>query len=154
MAGPALEIFHIVGSLLDGMLDITDILSRLVTCNEVYEQPSEAAEALLIFKGPRLAFFDTVRHLLRNSRPWSLDRNREILRIHVALVELEATGRIDDEEEDLTVFNDGLGRRNPMPWIGLRERIEWWICVQATDRNVLGMKKQMQQICDRYGTLR
>jgi hypothetical protein len=46
MAVSALTVFRIVGSLIDDLLDIPDILSRLVTCKTSVNVPSVSATAL------------------------------------------------------------------------------------------------------------
>ena len=53
MTVAAVGIFDMFGTMVDELVDISDIMSRLLTCKDVRDEPSEAAEALLIFWGAR-----------------------------------------------------------------------------------------------------
>ena len=43
----AVDIFLIVGGVIDEFLDVDDIIARMLTCKQVHDEPSEAAETVM-----------------------------------------------------------------------------------------------------------
>jgi hypothetical protein len=81
MAVSALTVFRIVGSLIDDLLDIPDILSRLVTCKTSVNVPSVSATALQRVIGNREDGINyMVRELMeRRFRPLTLALAEEVM---------------------------------------------------------------------------
>ena len=82
----AMDVFRLVGTMVDRLLDLPDIVSLMTCCKVIYDNPSEAAEALLIFKGLHELCNPLVQRMLaRGMRPLNVDRARNVMQIQKTL---------------------------------------------------------------------
>jgi hypothetical protein len=82
----AVDIFRIIGQDLDGLLSLSDIVSVMTSCKVFSDQPSEAAEALQLFRGNEEWKTPFARKLLAEGmRPLNVYRARTVMEIHEKL---------------------------------------------------------------------
>jgi hypothetical protein len=75
-----------MGENLDGLLDLADIITLTTTCKGATEDPSEATEAWLLFKGRHEFHTPFVRKLLAQGMgPLNVDRARKVMELHDTL---------------------------------------------------------------------
>jgi hypothetical protein len=80
------DIFRFIGQDLDGLLTLSDIVSVMTSCKVFSDQPSEAAEALQLFRGNEAWKTPLVRKMLADGmRPLNVDRARDVMEIHETL---------------------------------------------------------------------
>ena len=154
MAVAEVNVFLIIGTLVNELLDISDIMSRLFTCKHVYDKPTEAAESLLMFTDlklhwnpfvQRIAWNPLIKRLLEHSRPLiplTMDRAKEILAIHPSLWDFaEDEGilaRLEAGEIDDFMFQSVGGE--DAPWDNVMEKMRQCVWDNPAGCSLNGME--------------
>ena len=139
------RIFCSPRTVVDELLDISDILSRLITCKDVYGKPSEAAASLLMFTEVKLAWNPLIQCLLVHSRPLiplTMDRANAILEIHhwfLNVAEDEGImARLEAGEIPGFMF-ESVGDEDT-PWHDVVETLRLWVWENPGGCNLNGME--------------
>jgi hypothetical protein len=82
----AVDILRIIDQDLDGLLGLSDIVSLMTSCRVLSDQPSEAAQALQLFRGNDEWKTPFARKMLAEGvRPLNVYRARAVMEIHEKL---------------------------------------------------------------------
>jgi hypothetical protein len=82
MADDSVDVLRIIGSVVDQFLDVSEILSRLVTCKAAHRHPSSSAMVINHLQQEPPELQSLVRHLIEQSRrPLTMARAYQVSRV-------------------------------------------------------------------------
>jgi hypothetical protein len=140
MAVATMDIFRLVGTLVDEVLDIPDIVARMITCRDAYKDKSEAAEALTIFSSLQMGWDLYIRRMLATSRPLNMQRAEEILCVHLAFQRNLCGESPIDAIARSRNWNYPPGAKVP----SLMDMMRWWLWDNSADCTLQSMERHLK----------
>jgi hypothetical protein len=145
----AVDIFHIIGTIVDGLLDLSDIVSLMTSCKVISDQPSEAAEALLLFKGHHELHTPFVRKMLaQGMRPLNVDRARKVMEIHETLQKWIGGPGPVDAAMAATLFNSQNSDPKDTKWNKIMLSLKVWVWHNAAVLTLSDMETHLYELIE------
>jgi hypothetical protein len=137
-----MDIFRLVGTLVDEVLDIPDIVARMITCRDAYKDKSEAAEALTIFSSLQMGWDLYIRRMLATSRPLNMQRAEQILCVHLAFQPHGSFG-----ESPIDAIARSRNWNYPTSQVpSLMDVMRWWLWDNSADCTLQSMERHLKYL--------
>jgi hypothetical protein len=143
----AVDMFRIMGENLDGLLDLADIITLTTTCKGATEDPSEATEAWLLFKGRHEFHTPFVRKLLaQGMRPLNVDRARKVMELQDTLQLWSVGPGPIYAARAATLFNSQSYDPKDTQWDKIMLSLKVWVWHNAAILTLSDMKTHLYEL--------
>ena len=148
MAISAVDVFRIIGTVLDQHLTVSDISSRTITCKDTNDEPSCTAALLVRVQASDYASDPLLRYLIEQSRTLTMDRADEVMDIMVSLYRYSVIdgpmNRLETGDIPDSLFHAPCGVLTT--WEDVMDKLKAWVWDNADRCTIHGLEDQLDFI--------